>query len=414
MAGESPESQRVLSEFGRRLEQLRRDAGNPDGPDLIAADEDRKLTRTAVSELQKGRAGVYRVYDWDFVAAFVCACRRYDERTVRVLTPARTDLVEWKNAYTRLVTVVEEFDRTAREGRAPQKTGTPRAPSSDAVEVLVERHDPVGRYVVLPTPEDAVADLPVRGPGVLIGGEDIAGWTRDHGGVDFDFTVLFVTLTNRSDGHVTLRDIRALVLERAAPATGALIGKQTAGSQPAPELALDLNQPEPLLWEIDEYTRRPIGARPYLNRTHVRLAPNEALKLIITAESRRSCCAWQLSLTFRPDGAPEFTVQSPEQFRTTGLPVEGLGPVLVWQWSRTPPRFEPGRTDLGWCRVGFSEPRALAPLPEGVQPPFWAREPRVLAFLPALIHFLGTDTTGREFEPRIKRCSRRSPPPAAR
>lgn len=402
MAIESPEAQRVLSEFGRRLEQLRRDAGNPDGPELIEADEDGKLTRTAVSELQKGRSGIYRVYDWDFVAAFVCACRKYDEKNVKVLTPARTDLVEWKNAYTRLVTLVEEFDRATREGRAPQKTGTPRAVGSDAMDVLVEHHDPVGRYVVLPTLEDAITDPPVRGPGVLVGGEDIAGWARDHGGVDFDFTVLFVTLTNRSDVHVTLHDIRALVVERTASMTGALIGMQTAGSQSAPELTFDLDQPRPQLWEVDEYTRRPVGARPYLERTHVRLAPNESLKLIITAESRRSCCTWQLSLTFRPDGAPEFTVLSPERFRTSGLPVEGLGPVLVWQWSPNPPRFEPGRAHLDWCRVGFSEPRALGPLPEGVQAPWWARDPKVLAFLPELIHFLGTDTVGREFEHRIK------------
>ncbi|WP_441246360.1 hypothetical protein [Kitasatospora sp. McL0602] len=278
---------------------------------------------------------------------------------------------------------------------------TPRAPGPETVEVLVERRDPVGRYVVLPS-LDALADPPVRGPGVLVGGEDIAGWARSHGGVDFDSTVLFVTLTNRSDSHLTLRGISAVVLRRTAPTTGALIGKQTAGSQPVPELLFDLDQAEPELWEVDEQSRQPIGARPYLDRTHVRLAPDESLKLIITAESRRTCCTWQLSLTFRPDDAPEFTVRPPDEFRTTGLPVEGLGPVLVWQWHRTPPQFEHGLAYLDWCRVGNSEPRPLGPLPPGVLPPFWARHPNVLPFLPALIHFLSTDTTGPEARHRLE------------
>ncbi|MFJ6215727.1 hypothetical protein ACIQGZ_20705 [Streptomyces sp. NPDC092296] len=277
-----------------------------------------------------------------------------------------------------------------------------RPPGPDAVEVLVEQHDPVGRYVVLPALDAITADPPVRGPGVLTGGEDIAGWARDHGGIDFGHTVLFVTLTNRSDAHLTLRGIRAEVLERDAPPTGALIGKETAGSQSVPELTFDLDRPESQLWEVDEYTRRPIGTRPYLDRTHVRLAPDESLKLIITAEARRYCCAWQLSLTFRPDGAPEFTVQPPDRFRTTGLPVQGLAPVLSWRWSLNPPRFIPRAAHLDWCRVGHSEPRPLNPLPEGARPPFWARHPNILRFRPALIHFIGTDTDGPELDRRLK------------
>ncbi|WP_159401232.1 ATP-binding protein [Streptomyces sp. NRRL B-24484] len=120
----------MLREFGQRLDQLRRDAGNPSGPQLIAADEDGKLTGTAISELQKGRAGVFRVYDWEFVSAFVCACRKHDESTVKVLTAARTDLVEWKNSYTRMVTLAEEFDRASKEkipGTAPDGPSVPSA-----------------------------------------------------------------------------------------------------------------------------------------------------------------------------------------------------------------------------------------------------------------------------------------------
>ncbi|MFF4345463.1 tetratricopeptide repeat protein [Kitasatospora sp. NPDC001540] len=137
MAGESAQAQRVLREFGQRLDQLRRDAGNPSGPQLMAADEDRKLTATAISELQKGRSGVFRVYDWDFVSAFVCACRKHDEQNVQVLTAARTDLVEWKISYTRLVTLVEEFDRIGKEENPGTGRGAPAAVSGGPVLPLL-------------------------------------------------------------------------------------------------------------------------------------------------------------------------------------------------------------------------------------------------------------------------------------
>ncbi|MFJ9847181.1 tetratricopeptide repeat protein [Kitasatospora sp. NPDC101155] len=122
-AGESKESQRVLREFGQRLGQLRLEAGNPDGPQLIKADTSNTLTKTAVSELQKGRAGVYRLFDWDYVAAFVNACKANDEKTVKVLSAARTDLAEWKNSYTRVAAMVEEFDRISSKGRSASDTG---------------------------------------------------------------------------------------------------------------------------------------------------------------------------------------------------------------------------------------------------------------------------------------------------
>ncbi|MFE7530910.1 ATP-binding protein [Kitasatospora sp. NPDC057542] len=120
----------MLREFGRRLEDLRLDAGNPSGSQLVEAAADagtrgaKMLTKTAVSELQKGRNGIYRVYDWDIVAAFVEACKAHDAKTIKVLSAARTDLVEWKNAYTRVAAMVDEFDRISGKGKtAPGAEG---------------------------------------------------------------------------------------------------------------------------------------------------------------------------------------------------------------------------------------------------------------------------------------------------
>ncbi|MFE7528369.1 tetratricopeptide repeat protein [Kitasatospora sp. NPDC057542] len=120
----------MLREFGRRLEDLRLEAGNPSGTQLVEAAADagtrgaKMLTKTAVSELQKGRNGIYRVYDWDIVSAFVEACKAHDAKTIKVLSAARTDLVEWKNSYTRVAAMVDEFDRiSGKEKTAPDAEG---------------------------------------------------------------------------------------------------------------------------------------------------------------------------------------------------------------------------------------------------------------------------------------------------
>ncbi|MFF2953049.1 tetratricopeptide repeat protein [Kitasatospora sp. NPDC057965] len=111
--GASREAQEALREFAQRLDQLRRDAGDPDGPRLIEADATGRLTKSVISELQKGRAGLHRVHPWEAVSAFVAACRVYDERNTRVLSAARTELAHWKGEYTTLVNVVERLDRVA-------------------------------------------------------------------------------------------------------------------------------------------------------------------------------------------------------------------------------------------------------------------------------------------------------------
>ncbi|TQF02997.1 hypothetical protein E6W39_12910 [Kitasatospora acidiphila] len=277
----------------------------------------------------------------------------------------------------------------------------PRAPGPEAVEILVEQRDPVGRLILLPALDDALSDPPVPAPGALTGSEDIVGWARAHGGVDFGITLLFVTVTNRSDTHLTLRAIRALILDRSEPMTGALVNRQTAGSSAVPELIVDLDRDEPDLVQVDEFTRQPVGARPYFDRTHVRLAPDESEKFIITAEIHRSCCTWQLGLIFHPDGGQEFLVQPPDRFRTTGLPMQGLAPVLTWQWHLKPPRFVPREWQLDWCRLGAAEPQPLPPLPEGVELPSWAAHPKVAPFLPALNHFLTAGTLDPEADWRL-------------
>ncbi|MFE2109718.1 tetratricopeptide repeat protein [Kitasatospora sp. NPDC059463] len=123
--GASREAQQALREFGQRLDQLRRDAGDPDGPRLIEADTGGRLTKTVISELQKGRAGVHRLHPWEVVSAFVSACRVYDERNTRVLSAARTELAHWKGEYTALVNVVERLDRATEERRPEPAPGLP-------------------------------------------------------------------------------------------------------------------------------------------------------------------------------------------------------------------------------------------------------------------------------------------------
>ncbi|MFG2919446.1 hypothetical protein ACGF0D_42075 [Kitasatospora sp. NPDC048298] len=267
-----------------------------------------------------------------------------------------------------------------------------RPPGVGTVEVLAEYCDPVTQWVVIPADAE-VTDLPVRLPGQLKGEEDVLGWARGHGGADFESTVLSVTVTNRSDAHLTLRDLRAEVLDRVEPFRGAMVRLQPAGSRNVPELELDLDQERPVLWEVDEFTRQPVGARPFLDRTHVRLAPDESERFIVTAQIRRSCCAWQLATAFRADDGTEFTVRPERRFRTTGLPVTGLGPVLAWQWFDEPPAFKASTAWHDWCSPGNPEPE----LPEA------PRELRRLAgrFGPHLAHFLSTGTTGPEQQLRL-------------
>ncbi|GGY98335.1 hypothetical protein GCM10010300_48060 [Streptomyces olivaceoviridis] len=375
------------------------------GTDALAELRARLVDALARSRLSKtqlaARAGLGRTTVW---AAFRDGAPPPTPHTVAALAGALRLPPEELHA----------LRRRALDEHDPGEAGAATAPSSgdtgvgprptaraDGVEVLVEQADPVGRFLVLPSPVP-MSDPPVRPPGGAIGSEDVLGWARARGAVDFSSTLLFVTMTNRSDAHLTLRSVRALVLERGEPVRGALVSIQPAGSQAVPELVFDLDEVEPELWEVDEYTRRTVGRRPYLDRTHVRLAPDESMKLIITAQVHRSCCTWRLRLAFRPDGGQEFVVRPPGRYRTSGLPVEGLAPVLAWQWHAKPPAFAPTTRDLGWCRVGEGAPQPPGPLPEGGTLPDWAAHPDVVRFLPESLDFLTTGTAGPE---RLRRCT---------
>ncbi|MFD8756247.1 hypothetical protein ACFV0O_35495 [Kitasatospora sp. NPDC059577] len=266
-----------------------------------------------------------------------------------------------------------------------------RPAGAETVDVLIEYFEP-GQWLVIPACA-ALDDPPILLPGQRPGEEDVADWARGHGGVDFATTELSVTVTNRSDTHLTLRDLRAQVVDRAEALTGALVSRLPQGVSGVPELELDLEQERPALWEVDELTRRRVGARPFLDRTHVRLAPDESQRFIITAQIRRTCCTWQLVLVFRADDGAEFTVRPAQIFRTSGLPVTGLAPVLRWAWFEDPPRFWQDQARLGWCNPGN-------PCPDL---PVAARELRKRAgrFGPHLTHFLSTGTTGPEQQLRL-------------
>ncbi|MER7767007.1 hypothetical protein [Kitasatospora sp. NPDC096140] len=259
------------------------------------------------------------------------------------------------------------------------------------MDVLVEYFEP-GQWLVIPS-RAALDEPPVLLPGQRPGQEDVAEWARGHGGVDFATTELSVTVTNRSDAHLTLRGMWAEVVDRAEPLTGALVSRLPQGVSGVPELELDLDQERPELWEVDEFTRRRVGARPFLDRTHVRLAPDESQRFIVTARIRSSCCTWELVLAFRGDDGTEFAVRPAPGFRTTGLPVTGLAPVVRWAWFEDPPRFWRDTARLDWCSQGNPDPE-LPPAP---------RELRKLAgrFGPHLTHFLSTGTTGPEQQLRL-------------
>ncbi|SOB88815.1 hypothetical protein [Streptomyces sp. 1331.2] len=259
------------------------------------------------------------------------------------------------------------------------------------VDVLVEYFEP-GQWLVVPS-RAALEVPPALLPGQRPGEEDVAEWARGHGGVDFATTELSVTVINRSDAHLTLRGLTAEVTDRAEPLTGALVSRVPQGVSGVPELELDLDQERPELWEVDEFTRGRVGARPFLDRTHVRLAPDESQRFIVTARIRSSCCTWELVLAFRGDDGTEFAVRPAQRFRTTGLPVTGLSPVVRWAWFEDPPRFWRDTARLDWCSQGNPDPEL----------PSAPRELRKLAgrFGPHLTHFLSTGTTGPEQQLRL-------------
>ncbi|MER7585769.1 hypothetical protein [Kitasatospora sp. NPDC097691] len=268
-----------------------------------------------------------------------------------------------------------------------------RPTGPETVDVLVEYFEP-GQWLVIPS-RAALDEPPVLLPGQSPGQEDVAEWARGHGGVDFATTELSVTVTNRSDAHLTLRGLRAELVDRVEPLTGALVSRVPQGVSGVPELELDLDQECPALWEVDEFTRQRVGARPFLDRTHVRLAPDESQRFIITARIRSSCCTWQLVLDFRGDDGTDFTVRPAHRFRTSGLPVTGLAPVVRWAWFEDPPRFWLDTARLDWCSPGHPDPEL----------PSAPRELRKLAgrFGPHLTHFLSTGTIGPEQQFRLAR-----------
>ncbi|KDN81779.1 hypothetical protein KCH_64990 [Kitasatospora cheerisanensis KCTC 2395] len=118
---ESAQAQQVLAQFARDLARLQARSGNPNGPQLVAASGG-GLTTSGISELLKGKRGVFRLPQWDAVRAFVTGCKNHTGRKGFPLEAPLGDLAHWRRLHNELVERLEELEHgpgAAFDGPAP-------------------------------------------------------------------------------------------------------------------------------------------------------------------------------------------------------------------------------------------------------------------------------------------------------
>ncbi|MFD8595597.1 tetratricopeptide repeat protein [Kitasatospora sp. NPDC059646] len=196
---ESAQAQQVLAQFARDLARLQARSGNPNGPQLVAASGG-GLTTSGISELLKGKRGVFRLPQWDAVRAFVTGCKHHTDRKGFPLEAPLGDLAHWRRLHNELVERLEELEHgpgAAFDGPAPLaplKRVPPGFTGRDAdLDALLEMLDPTSDS------EHAVVVASVLGMGGM--GKTTLGLAAGHLAVQRGlFTgVLFLDLHGYDD-----------------------------------------------------------------------------------------------------------------------------------------------------------------------------------------------------------------------
>jgi hypothetical protein len=178
------------------------------------------------------------------------------------------------------------------------------------------------------------SDLPAAAP-ERMGSRDVHEWLLARGAIDFHETQLTVVMTNVSKEPLRVTNMRVEVVERRTPLQGTLINCPTAGASSVLLLVVDLDDPEPAVWEWQEDGNRTrVGTVPYFARGRIALSPGEVHEIFLVVQTSMSWCRWHLCIDFELAGKTRSVVApvSPRQLQTSGRPTGGFANELDYAW----------------------------------------------------------------------------------
>jgi hypothetical protein len=158
-----------------------------------------------------------------------------------------------------------------------------------------------------------------------------------RGAADVGATPVQLVLQGKRSQRVTITDIHALILKRAAPLTGTLLHCPSAGEGAQIPIGLNLDE----LDSVARFTNADGSlGNPYFAKNYVTLEKNEVITFEIAAETTSSYCEWNLRLDLLVDGQRQtMTIRAGDQpFRTT-VKAGHYRAAFEWAWYLSPHRF---------------------------------------------------------------------------
>ncbi|MFI6226240.1 hypothetical protein ACIBCR_02835 [Micromonospora echinospora] len=133
------------------------------------------------------------------------------------------------------------------------------------------------------------------------------------------FTRIRISMVGKWTGPVFVRQIRAKVLRRSPPLSGAFLFRGSQGEGKPLEIGFNLDEPDSVA-RLLESDGQALGAA-YMDRHSLNLSPNEPLTIDVQAYTDRWYCEWVIELDLDLDGERRTQVVDDHgrPFRSTGL-----------------------------------------------------------------------------------------------
>jgi hypothetical protein len=168
---------------------------------------------------------------------------------------------------------------------------------------------------------------------------------KGAGAVDVGRSLYNAVLEGRTHRDVAITDMRAKILKRTSPLTGAEISCQSAGALDAIGVGFNLDEPDPRARKINDFFSD-LGALYFGGGNVVTLRKAEVQPVQIAGFVSRDYVEWEIHARAVIDGKEEELIidNNGEPFRLTGAPPKSKGApqygrYYEWIWYEMPQRL---------------------------------------------------------------------------
>jgi hypothetical protein len=161
---------------------------------------------------------------------------------------------------------------------------------------------------------------------------EVHQWLLRQGAVSYPATKLRLTLRNRTDELVVVRNMR-LDLERSQPLSGTSVICPIGGVNADVVLRFNLDQELPVAWQWAEDRWQPVGSAPFFEGHNVTLR-EEPQDFTIICEAEHCSARWRLLVDIEIGTSTKvLTVgDGDDAFATSGEPADGFSANLSWAY----------------------------------------------------------------------------------